>query len=367
MVAPVHVYTDVRIYQKEAKTLVKEGYDITILARKEGGGEQEWIDVIPMPIYKNRLQRFLLQPWIFWKIIRVGARLYHLHNPDTLFIGFLLKMLGKSVIYDTHEDFTKRILMRNWIPYLFRRFLGRTVGWMESAAGRIFDAVIATQPDVSNRIGHKCVLIGNAPISQGELIERAYQISQDIEKGVDYRAIYAGYISESRGLFEMIEAMEWLNQERPARLWLIGPCPNEKELEKVRKMPGWRFVDYLGVIPQERVFAYMIRANVGLITIHDIGDHEQTSPNKIYEYQRFGIPFIASNFQRWRSQLEKISSGVFVEPKEPKQMAKAMSYFADHPEEAKEMGRRGQLYTLKEYNWEKESRKLLELYQTLLP
>ena len=48
-------------------------------------------------------------------------------------------------------------------------------------------------------------------------------------------------------------------------------------------------------------------------------------------------------------------------------MAAAMRWVADHPEEAREMGRRGRRAVEEEYNWEKESLKLFALYEALLP
>ncbi|MFD2370798.1 glycosyltransferase family 4 protein [Brevibacillus sp. GCM10020057] len=367
--APVHAHTDVRVYQKEAKTIARAGYPVVLLARvaEEQAEEQSrgQLAIESVPRYKNRLQRFLLQPLMLTKILRTRAAIIHLHNPDTLLLGFFLKLLGKTVIYDTHEDFTQRIQMREWIPGMLRTCIAGAVGKLEAWAGRVFDAAIATQPDVAARLGQKSVVIENAPIAAGELIERAYAHSLSLPKPHEFRVIYAGTIGRSRGLLEMVKAMEYVNELFPARLWLIGPVHNPEGLEEAKAQNGWKYVDALGSMPQERAFAYMIRADAGLITIRNIGDHAKTSPNKIFEYMRFGIPFIASNFAAWREKVGQVEAGVFVNENDPQEIARALAMLHDLPQLAREMGERGRQFTLNEYNWEKESEKLISLYQSL--
>lgn len=79
------------------------------------------------------------------------AEIYHLHNPDTLPIIILLRIFGKKVIYDIHEDFSKKILIKNWIPKLLRRPLAFFVSKSESLISTIATASIATQQDVIER------------------------------------------------------------------------------------------------------------------------------------------------------------------------------------------------------------------------
>ncbi|MED4908164.1 glycosyltransferase [Brevibacillus centrosporus] len=367
--APVHIHTDVRVYQKEAKALAAAGYEVVLLARKGADETRERVQghlrVEGVPRYKNRLQRFLMQPLMLAKILRTRAAIIHLHNPDTLLLGFFLKLMGKTVIYDTHEDFTQRILMREWIPGRLRQFMAKTVGQLEAWAGRCFDGAIATQPDVAARLGKKGVVIENAPIASGELIDCAYAHSRLIAKPAEYQVIYVGTIGRTRGLLQMVDALEYVNQLFPVRMWLIGPVHDQAGWKEAMAKPGWKHVDYRGVLPQVEAFAYMIQADAGLITIQNIGDHAKTSPNKIYEYQRFGIPFIASDFAVWREKVGHVGSGVFVRETDALEIAQAIVFLHDLPALAQEMGQKGMAYTINEYNWERESEKLIRLYQTL--
>ncbi len=48
---------------------------------------------------------------------------------------------------------------------------------------------------------------------------------------------------------------------------------------------------------------------------------------------------------------------------DPREVATAVEYLIEHTDEAKEMGRNGQEAVLEKYNWEKETKELLELYE----
>ena len=78
-----------------------------------------------------------------------------------------------------------------------------------------------------------------------------------------------------------------------------------------------------------------------------------------------GLPVIASNFPLWKEIIEGNNCGICVNPLEPKEIAKAVEYLIKHPEEARKMGENGRKAVLEKYNWEKESEKLLKVYEEL--
>jgi len=78
-----------------------------------------------------------------------------------------------------------------------------------------------------------------------------------------------------------------------------------------------------------------------------------------------GLPVIASNFPLWKEIIEGNNCGLTVNPFEPKEIAKAVEYLIEHPEEAKKMGENGRKAVLEKYNWENESKKLLKIYKEL--
>ncbi|MDX1405860.1 MAG: hypothetical protein R3192_15045, partial [Woeseiaceae bacterium] len=85
VVAPVHVWDDVRVFQKEATTLARAGYRVTLIAKAQSRFIHNGIEVIPsISSSEFRLVRFLLLPLVAIQALLQNANIYHLHNPDTI-------------------------------------------------------------------------------------------------------------------------------------------------------------------------------------------------------------------------------------------------------------------------------------------
>lgn len=79
-----------------------------------------------------------------------------------------------------------------------------------------------------------------------------------------------------------------------------------------------------------------------------------------------GLPVIASNFPLWKEVVEGNNCGLTVDPLDPSEIARAVEYLIEHPEEARRMGENDRRAVQQKYDWENESRKLLAMYEDLL-
>jgi hypothetical protein len=118
----VHLPFDIRIFHKEAKSLVRAGYDIVLVAQH---GADETIDnvrVVALPKPRNRFTRALCLSWKAYRLARKsGAVVYHIHDPELLPWAWLLqRMSHSSAIYDVHEYHAESIQTKEWIPQAFR-------------------------------------------------------------------------------------------------------------------------------------------------------------------------------------------------------------------------------------------------------
>src|SRR5215469_5500447 len=102
----VHMPFDVRIFHKECRSLARAGYPVTLIACH--GKQEEVVDDVRIRgIFKaaGRLSRMTLTPWtIAREAMRQNAQIYHFHDPELIPVGLFLRVLGKKVIYDVHED-----------------------------------------------------------------------------------------------------------------------------------------------------------------------------------------------------------------------------------------------------------------------
>jgi glycosyltransferase involved in cell wall biosynthesis len=87
-------------------------------------------------------------------------------------------------------------------------------------------------------------------------------------------------------------------------------------------------------------------------------------PNKFFEYLLAGIPVVASDFPEMRKIIRKYDVGCVVDPHNPRGIAEGIkSILSDEGRylQMKENTRK----VLEDYNWGKESKKLLRAYEEL--
>ncbi|MBN4051292.1 glycosyltransferase, partial [bacterium AH-315-M05] len=129
---------------------------------------------------------------------------------------------------------------------------------------------------------------------------------------------------------------------------------------------GWENVNDLGVLDREKVIETMKRAIVGIVVFLPLPNHVHAQPNKLFEYMSSGLPVIASNFPLWKEIVEKNNCGICVDPLNPQEIAKAISFLMDNHQTAKKMGENGIKRVKEEYNWDIEGKKLIDVYEKLL-
>lgn len=369
IVAPIHIWDDVRVFKKQAVSLATHGYDVTLIAKMPHELDQCTIDGVKLNRSKiaalGKIGRIVCIYKVFIQALESGADVYHLHNPNTIPIVFLLRLFSKKVIYDTHEDYSKRLLFREWIPKRLRSVACKVVSTLEWLTANVTNRAIGTQDSVVKRLGKKAVLIGNSPRFNQSLIDRVQELKSEVSLKNDcFRLVYLGTINEPRGITDIVNSLELVNKERQVRLCLIGEI-SSNYLEALKALPGWKYVDFTGRLNQELAFAYVAQSDIGLIYIHDVGDHSSTDPNKLFEYMSFSKPYIASDFSSWKGKLEASKSGVFVKPAEPKLLAEAVARLAENKDELEKMGINGQLF-VKSNNWEIEFLKLADIYSEIV-
>ena len=363
MLAPRHRPWGNRVV-REAFALAAAGYCVRVLARADEEQVERGVFFVPGPRAVNRLQGLLQMLSILRWALRERADVYHLHNPPMLLVGFGLKLLGKCVVYDTHEDFSRRLLLRQWIPRFLRRPASFAVSRTERVLGRLADATLVTQKQQVRDFGGRARLLRNAPLIDQTVRERVSALTPVAtdERGY-FRLLYVGSLTRVRGGMNLLDALDRLNDSGMAsRLWLIGP-DDDGVVDELRRHTAWEYVDYLGLKPQEEAFAYMSLADVGLAVLPDVGDHADALPSKLFEYMAWGLPFVASDFPVWRSFVGE-TAGRWVRPEDPQQLASTLAAMLNDPEATKGFAEGGRAF-IRSFNWDNESQVLLDVYETI--
>jgi glycosyltransferase involved in cell wall biosynthesis len=365
-----HPRYDTRIFLKLCKTLVDAGYDVTLLCADNLPEERvDGVHIIPVaPKPKNRFERATKTAnALFKKAVELHADVYQLHDPELIRICKKLKKRGFKVIFDSHEDFPAQIMDKTWIPKNLRYLISHMYRYYEKSVVKGLDCVIAVTEPITDRFasyGVKTETIHNYPLlkefsslSEADLDEA---ITKNTSKHADCLC-YTGNISVTRGMRTMFSLMEQVD----ANLILAGKIFVNEDKEFEELLTSHENVEFLGPYTRGQMLEIYSRSKAALLLFYPIENHLNSLPNKLFEYMAGGLPVIASNITFWRPIFEKYQCGVQVDPKNRKALFDAVVYVLTHPQEARKMGEQGRLAVKLEYNWEKESLKLLRIYKLL--
>lgn len=355
-----HANNDTRIFLKECHSLYEAGYDVSLIVQHENDEVIDGVRLLGIAKPKDRRERMLqTTKQVYKRALECDADVYHFHDPELMPVGLRLKRKGKKVIYDVHEDLPRQILSKGWIAAPLRKTVGLTVEQFENYAAKRFDYILTATPFIRDRflkVNRSTIDVNNYPLLS-EL-----HISNTNWNNKEKLVCYVGGIAKERGIQEMVQAIG----TTPYSMLLAGNFESLEERDIAVRRDGWSQVIELGNINRAEVKEVLSRSMVGLVLFHPEPNHINAQPNKMFEYMSAGIPVIASNFPLWKKIIEGNNCGICVDPSNVNEIADAINWIMDNPEQAKRMGENGRRAVEEKYNWEQEGYKLLKIYEGLL-
>lgn len=354
-ITSAHDCKDSRIFHKECKTLTQK-YRVKLIAPNTESHTQDNVEIIGLPPLKNRFHRFFIRPYKTYKVaLGVNADLYHYHDPDLLIVALLLKLKGKKVIYDIHEDFPRDILLKYYIPKPLRKLLSLAFEYVENKIVSKLDGIACATPKISDRFTSyqpNNITVKNYPL----LHEFKDDPVPQSEKTVDM--CYVGVIAHERGLNTMLAVAKTYNHT-----FTIAGWGKPKAIEDTIKGPG---VTFKGAVSRPEVRDILTSARCGLALLFPDKSYMESLPIKMFEYMAAGIPVVVSDFPEWTAILDTHQCGLYSPPHDIEKIHTQVQFIIDNPDIAEEMGKRGREAVFKYYNWDNEAKKLFELYDTVL-
>ena len=352
----LHKLDDSRIFYKECISLAKAGYNVTFIANatvKKKFDELTYQGVNLQKLkYNNRVCNNL---FLFVSILKQRFKVVHFHDPELIVMGLILKLLGKKVIYDVHENVRQDILYKIWLRPSLRVLLSKAVVFFELMANVFFNAIVSATPTIAQNFTNKntYVIRNLPPLKKRETVS---EIKRD--KNI---IIYIGTLSEARGIKELIAAAGHLTGV--AELRLLGGWNDEAYKFDCEKMAGFKNTKYLGIVNHEEVAKILREATIGLCTLHPIDTFKDSYPIKVFEYMQNGLPVLMSNFEMWQELFGDLCE--YVDPMDPLQLADQIKSMLENPSRLEEMSAKGKVVIDEKFNWDSESRSLEELYRKI--
>ena len=360
MLANGHTPFDTRIFVKEARTLKHAGYDVSIIVPHDQDEAKDGIPVIATAPFGGGFDKLFLSPWrILGKALKQPRRsVFVIHDSEILFIGILLKLAGRKVVYDAHEDTPLQISYQHWIPRPLRKPYGWLYFMIEKVCGWMFDAIMVAEPIIARYFPkQKTYLVRNFPSA----------ISFREHPGMPYAArknwmTYVGALTEPRGLYEMLDGAKAAEATASFDFVLGGKfSPQSLEADVLKRYR----VNFLGWVSYTGLVDLLFESKVGIIIPHPNPRYVTNYPVKLFEFMAAGLPVIASKEGEAAQFVQECNGGILVNPLDINEVRDAIVWLFSHPEEAEAMGKRGQKLIFEKYNWEKEEETLLRVMEVM--
>lgn len=376
---------DPRVW-KEASSLQKNAYEVTVLCPRTKGQEQghEMIDGIH--IYRHRLPKeghgflgYLLEYscalfWEFlyswWIYLRHGFHVIQACNPpDNIFLVALpFKLLGVKFIFDHHDANPELYVAK----YGDRGIVYKVQVWLEKLSYRFSDVVMTTNASYRElaitRGGldpSDVFVVRNGPDCDSF---RAVAPKSALKYGKPYLVGYVGNMSTQEGLDILLEvALHIKNLGRlDVHFTCIGRGPGLAELQKLVKDKHLEdTVNFTGRVPFEQLLEILSTADVCVNPDRPCEMNNISTMHKIMEYMALGKPIVQFDLKEGRISAQKASLYADVQDQVADFSAKIL-WLLENEAERKRMGEFGRTRVQKELAWEYSVNNLLAAYARAL-
>ncbi len=361
----VHSLFDVRIFYKQARSLVNAGYEVSIIVQsdRQRGSLLSGVTIIPLTKPPNWFYRITRTIWEVWRnAVKEKADIYHFHDPELILVGLLLRLRGRKVIYDIHEDVAKLISKKRWL--LLPRIVSFLYRVIEVALCRFFPLVLA---DASfSKLypsGVKKVVVQNFP--QLSLFPEIFPDDKH-----EQSLVYLGAVTRFRGINIVLEALYLLKQKgRRVHMECIGELSDsyKQELQfQCAKLGLGEQIRFHGRLKAAEAYRLAAKCAAGIAIIQPGSSYAESYPSQLFDYMALQLPLITSNFPLYSRMIHDADCGIVVNPQEPKALAEAIRFILDYPEEGERMGENGRIAIESRYNWLHEEAKLLSFYKDVI-
>lgn len=363
----MHPADDTRVFWREASGLVERGFRVTLAARADHDAVRNGVSIVAMPTYSSRLKRMTLGVLKALRIaLKAKADVYHAHDPELLPALTVLRLAGKTVVYDAHELLSGQITSKPYLPVYVRWPAATVARALEWFAGRAMNRVVTvSQACAAPYPPGKVSIVANYP----ELVN--FGAGSTESASGDPQFCYVGGLTAIRGAQQIVDAIGLVaggssgSEPVKASLLIVGSFSPAALETQVAERPGWQHVDFAGKVPHDEVAARVSRSVAGIATFLPTPNNVIGSPNKLFEYMAMGLPVIISDFPAWRAMLDGVDCAFFVDPEDPDAIAGAMRAVLADPERARAMGAAGRDAVENTFNWEKQLDNLVDAYRRI--
>ena len=318
-------------------------------------------------------------PLLYLKIInRLRKRDFDvIHCTHIMFLPLMVfwgRLRGAKTIYDAYEFHLQETADRlpkplRWLVPLLRR--------LEELLVQNVDGVL-TIDSHDNELERRYRARNNNVASLYNVPDLDYPLDENKLDCLHQRylgrqiVLYIGGISVIKGALQAIEGLNLVAQKMPNVLFMfVGMFHGQTESafwERVRSNKLEENVEFISWLPYNEMLHYVAISKVGLALHQPISRYHMLGKGngrKFFTYMQFGIPIVAPEFGELAQVVRDERCGLLIDTTDAREIADAITYLLENPEDAKTIGERGKKAIREKYNWGIEQQKLIEVYQNV--
>jgi len=273
---------------------------------------------------------------------------------DTLPAGCFASLIRqKKRVFDAHEYFTEvpEVVHRPFVKFIWGRVArmclpfyryAYTVG---PALARIFE----------EKYGLKFGVVRNVPVSKNA------DLTSPKGLGSPYQLLYQGALNDGRGIEVLLEAMQHLAN---LQLVLAGEGDLSAQLRQKTDDLGLKDrVVFLGYVKPADLKTLTSQAWLGLNLLENRGlSYYYSLANKFFDTVQAGVPMLTMDFPEYRALNAQYEVAILLEELTPASVAEAIQTLLDDTLLYEKL-RQNCLLARADWNWEREQKTLLEIWQ----
>lgn len=359
-VSSAHPWVDNRVHLREAAAGVSGGRRVMLIAvESDLKAPTTGVEVICIP-RRRRVRRMVVSTVQVLRLaLASGAKVVHLHDPELIWTIPVLRLAGRAVVYDAHEDLPDQVWGKDYLSHRQRAVFAALSHLLLRVAGTADRVVTATEWTGRRFPAGRTVAIHNFPL------ERAEDTGQ---RPLEQRApvvAHVGVLSKDRGIDVISAAADEDAFPSDWRIEMVGSIDAATDTTALRAAEAHGRIRHHGVVGPMEARDLLLDARIGVVPFRRTPVTDQIFPTKLFEYLAAGLAVIATDVPLWRRLLEGVSCVTFVPADDPAAIAAAVSRYADDPELLAEHGAEARR-AAERFSWAREADRLVAMYDELL-
>ena len=356
---------DERIYHRQIKTLLGNGYSITYFTRSKSELDLSESGLKHINLNTNHSLKSYMSEILNQLNVVNSPSVLHIHDPYLLRLAKIVKdRFGTKIIYDVHEDYPAIIdTFSRWGKSLK---LIKKMRWLryESTMLSFVDHIILASPFIVNsdykKSGFHPVVLENFP-------SKEFFNSVDLVSDRGNKIIYHGHLGPERGISVLVEAMALVRESiQDATLSLFGTFRRKryekKLMHQIKTLSLEKHIKWDGQLPHFEIWQHLVKNKVGVIPFKDNSLTQIGTPTKLFEFMAAGCQIVCSDLPPMTRY--KSDGLIFATPGNVNNLGMQLIYALQNPNKKKIIDNYETINN--QYNWEAINNRLITLYKRLL-